>query len=95
MRVRRHVEHSIGHNRSRIDRRAEVRHAEKFLLFAGLEYSQVAVFIPHIHLPIRNESRAPHMGFQVVGPIELAGFSIEAMKIAGEITDEEQSVRSN
>src|SRR6266568_459475 len=92
MRVAGDVDDAVGHDRRRIDRRAQVHLADDFLFLARGQHGKITVLVADVHFAIGGQRRSPGVGLQVVGPIDLARFGIQTMKEAGEIADEEQSV---
>ena len=79
MRVRMHVQNSICHDGCRINRCAQIRLAQKFLLLARRKNEKITIFIADINLAIRHHRRTPDMRLHIVHPIDLAGLGVEAM----------------
>ena len=86
------VENAIGDHWRRVDWRPEIRCAQELLLLAGFEDHQVAVLVTDIHLAVGDQCGAPHVRLHVVRPIDLAGLRVQAMQVAGEVTNEQEAV---
>ena len=80
MRVGGDEQDAVGHHRRGIDRRAEVDRAQDLLFPARGEHRQVAVLVPEYTLPSGHQGRAPDVRLEVVRPVDLPGFRVQAMQ---------------
>src|SRR5688572_3487439 len=97
VRVRLDVHDAVGDDGRSVDWSAEVRpillaavdrdFAQDFLFFRRGEHHEVAVLIPDINLAVSDKGGAPHVGFHVMDPIDLAVLCIQTMHEAGKISN--------
>ena len=90
-----HVQNAVHENRRAVGFALAQVALDDVVLF-GLfllcrEDADVAVFVGDVDLAVDVQRRAPHGGFHVVVPVDLAGLGIEAVEEAGEVGDEAQA----